>query len=88
MDRVRSEGVTLDLCPTANWKCKAVPRLEDHPLPRLLRSGVRCTLSTDSPTVAGVTLSGEFRLAHQTLGMTLEELHRCNAIAFESRFGD
>ena len=88
MDRVRSEGVTLDLCPTANWKCKAVPRLEDHPLPRLLRSGVRCTLSTDSPTVAGVTLSGEFRLAQQVLGMSPEELRRCNEMAFESRFGD
>src|SRR2546421_294734 len=35
--RVRSEGVTLDLCPTANWRCRAVARLEDHPLPRLVR---------------------------------------------------
>jgi adenosine deaminase len=88
VERVRSEGVTLDLCPTANWKCNAVARLEDHPLPRLVRSDVRCTISTDSPTVAGVTLSGEFRLAHRTLGMTLDELRRCNEIAFESRFGD
>jgi adenosine deaminase len=88
MDRVRSEGVTLELCPTANWMCKAVPRLQDHPLPRLLRSGVRCTLSSDSPTVAGVTLSGEFRLAQQVLGMSPEELRRCNEMAFESRFGD
>ena len=31
VERVRSEGVTLDLCPTANWKCNLVPRLEDHP---------------------------------------------------------
>lgn len=84
--RVRSEGVTLDLCPTANWKCNAVPRLEDHPLPRLVREGVRCTISTDSPTVAGVTLSGEFRLARHVLGMTLDELRRCNETAFESRF--
>jgi adenosine deaminase len=88
VERVRSEGVTLDLCPTANWKCNTVPRLEDHPLPRLLRSEVRCTISTDSRTVAGVTLSSEFRLAHKVLGMTLGELRRCNEIAFESRFGD
>jgi adenosine deaminase len=86
VQRVRSEGVTLDLCPTANWKCKAVSRLEDHPLPRLVREGVRCTISTDSPTVAGVTLSGEFRLAQQVLGMTMGELRHCNETAFESRF--
>src|SRR5439155_7069861 len=37
VERVRSEGVTLDVCPTANWRCRAVARLEDHPLPRLVR---------------------------------------------------
>src|SRR5207237_10432797 len=49
VDRVRSEGVTLDLCPTANWKCNLVPRHEDHPLPRRVRAGIRCRISTDSP---------------------------------------
>jgi adenosine deaminase len=88
VDRVRSEGVTLDLCPTANWKCNLVPRLEDHPLPRLVRSGVRCTISTDSRTVAQTTLSAEFGLAHRRLGMSLQELRRCNETAFEARFGD
>lgn len=87
VERLRREGVTLDLCPTANWKCRAVPRPEDHPLPRLVRAGVRCTLSTDSPTIAGTTLSQEFRVAHQVLGMTLDELERCNATAFDARFG-
>ncbi len=88
VERVRSEGVTLDLCPTANWKCNLVPRLEDHPLPGLVRAGVRCTISTDSPTVAQTSLSAEFELAHSTLGMSLEELRRCNETAFEARFGD
>ena len=86
--RVRSEGVTLDLCPSANWKCNLVARIEDHPLPELVRSGVRCTISTDSATVAGTTLSAEFELAHRRLRMSLDELHRCNETAFEARFGD
>jgi adenosine deaminase len=88
LDRVRSEGVTLDLCPTANWKCNLVPRLEDHPLPGLVRGGVRCTISTDSPTVARTTLSAEFELAHRRLGISLDELRLCNETAFEARFGD
>jgi adenosine deaminase len=88
VQRVRSEGVTLDLCPTANWKCNLVARLEDHPLPALVRAGVRCTISTDSATVAQTTLSAEFELAHRRLGMSLEELRRCNETAFEARFGD
>jgi adenosine deaminase len=84
--RIRREGVVLDMCPTANWKCKAVPSLREHPLPRLVREGVRCTISTDSRTVAGTTLTREFELMAEA-GMTDEELRRCNETAYAARFG-
>src|SRR6185312_12983034 len=86
VERIRSEGVPLDLCPSANWKTKAVPRLEDHPLPRLVRAGVRCTISTDSRTVASTTLTREFELM-AGIGMTEEELRRCNETAYAVKFG-
>jgi adenosine deaminase len=86
VERVRSEGVVLDLCPTANWKCKAVPSLAEHPLPRLVRAGARCTISTDSRCVADTTLSREFEIA-SSMGMSDEELRRCNATAYEAKFG-
>ena len=86
VERVRSEGVVLDFCPTANWKVKAVPSLAEHPLPRLVRAGVRCTISTDSRTVANTTLSHEFELA-SAMGMTDVELKRCNQVAYEAAFG-
>lgn len=86
VERVRREGVVLDLCPTANWRCKAVRRLEDHPLPRLVRAGVRCTISTDSRTVAATTLSDEYRVAHEVLGMNVDELRLLNATADDARF--
>lgn len=86
VERLRIEGVVLDLCPTANWKCKAVPTLAEHPLPRLVRAGVRCTISTDSRTVADTTLSQEFELA-ANMGLTNEELRRCNVTAYQARFG-
>jgi len=86
VERIRSEGIVLDLCPTANWKCKAVPSLDEHPLPNLVRAGVRCTISTDSRTVAGTTLTHEFELASE-MGMTDDELIRCNATAYAAKFG-
>jgi adenosine deaminase len=86
VERVRSEGVVLDLCPTANWKCKAVQTLAEHPLPRLVRAGVRCTISTDSRTVADTTLSHEFKLM-ELAGMTERELKACNDTAYSVRFG-
>lgn len=84
--RIRSEGVVLDLCPTANWKCKAVPALDRHPLPQLLREGVRCTVSTDSRTVADTTLSREYELCVSELGMTEAELAETDRIAREAAF--
>jgi adenosine deaminase len=86
VERIRGEGVVLDVCPTANWKCKAVRSMAEHPLPGLVRGGVRCTISTDSRTVAATTLSREFELMSR-IGMTDEELRRCNATAYEAKFG-
>jgi adenosine deaminase len=86
VERVRAEGIVLDMCPTANLKCKAVTSLADHPLPRLVRAGVRCTISTDSRTVADTTLSHEFELMSQA-GMSDDELHLCNRTAYQAKFG-
>lgn len=86
VERVRAEGVVLDMCPTANWKCKAVASLAEHPLPRLVRAGVRCTISTDSRTVADTTLTHELELM-SGIGMSDDELRRCNETAYASKFG-
>jgi adenosine deaminase len=86
VERIRAGGIVLDMCPTANWKCKAVQTLAEHPLPALVRAGVRCTISTDSRTVAGTTLSREYELMSEA-GMTDEELQRCNEAAYAARFG-
>ena len=87
VERIRDEGVVLDMCPTANWKCKAVQTLAEHPLPALVRSGVRCTISTDSRTVADTTLSHEYDLMSEA-GMTDQELRRCNETAYAAKFGE
>jgi adenosine deaminase len=86
VERIRDEGIVLDMCPTANWKCKAVQAIADHPLPGLVRGGVRCTISTDSRTVADTTLSHEFELM-AGIGMTDEELRQCNETAYKAKFG-
>ena len=86
VDRIRREGIVLDMCPTANRKCKAVRSMSEHPLPGLVRYGVKCTISTDSRTVAGTTLSNEFELMAQ-VGMSDDELRRCNETAYAAKFG-
>ena len=53
---------------------------------RLVRSGVRCTISTDSRTVGDTTLTHEYDVLSD-LGMTDEEMQRCNETAYAAKFG-
>jgi len=79
-------GITLDLCPTSNWQAGLVPRLADHPLPRLLRAGVPVTLSTDDRTVSDLTLTREYERALDPLGLSLPELWAMDRHAVEVAF--
>lgn len=86
MEELIARGVTLDLCPTSNVQAAIVPRLADHPLPYLARAGVPVTLSTDDRTVSGLTLTSEYRRAHEVLGLTAGELWRINLHALRVAF--
>jgi adenosine deaminase len=68
--------IALDICITSNRAL--VPDLGAHPLPALLRAGVRCALGTDDPGVIPCTLPGEWEQA-RNLGLTPAELDALHA---------
>jgi adenosine deaminase len=53
-------GIPLEMCPCSNVQTRAVASLSNHPIDRLLRSGVRVTVSTDARTVSDTTVTSEF----------------------------
>jgi adenosine deaminase len=61
--------VCLDVCPTSNVLLSIVPSMEQHPLPELLRAGVRCSLNSDDPLFFGSGLLAEYELCRSTLGL-------------------
>ncbi|GIH02360.1 putative adenosine/adenine deaminase [Rhizocola hellebori] len=65
--------VTLDVCLTSNDLLGVAP-LAQHPLPRLLEAGVGCSLGADDPTMFGVGLLDEYRLARTELGLSDHQL--------------
>jgi adenosine deaminase len=69
-------GIVCDVCPTSNLRTGAVSGAGAHPLLRMLRAGLRVTLSTDDPGLFGTTLAGEYRRA-ASWGATGAELARC-----------
>jgi len=71
---LRDRQVTLEVCPTSNLQTGAVPSLPAHPLKTLHEQGVRVTVNTDDPRISRITLTEEYQLAMNGLGVTLSEL--------------
>jgi adenosine deaminase len=53
-------GVTFDVCPISNVGLRVVPSIREHPLRRLMRAGIRCTVSTDDPLCFANSLNEEY----------------------------
>jgi adenosine deaminase len=70
IERLVTDGIVLDVCPTSNVMLKVVPGLDEHPLARLLDAGVRCTLNGDDPLLFGPGVLGEFEIARADLGLS------------------
>ncbi len=82
----RERGIVFEVCPTSNYQSGVIPELHVHPLPDMLRAGLRATINTDDPSVSGIDLSHEFDLAHRTLGLSPQTLWQCTATALEGAF--
>src|SRR4051794_25157709 len=88
VERVRTQQVALDMCPLSNVQTRATHSLATHPIDRLLRRGLRVTVSTDARTVSDTTVSQEFeRLAGQ-FNWNLDEFWACQQNAAEAAFID
>jgi aminodeoxyfutalosine deaminase len=58
-----ARGTVLDVCPLSNLRTGAVASLADHPLPRLVAAGVRCSISTDDPAMFDTDLGRDYEAA-------------------------
>jgi aminodeoxyfutalosine deaminase len=63
VDELAERGVVLDVTPVSNIRTGAVASLDEHPLPRLVEAGVRCSISTDDPAMFDTDLTREYAAA-------------------------
>jgi len=57
LDLLAERRIPVDICPSSNRALAA--DVQPHPLPRMLRAGVRCALGTDDPGVIPCDLETE-----------------------------
>jgi adenosine deaminase len=83
---VQERSVALEVCLTSNLHTGVVRHMSHHPLADLDEMGVRVTLNTDDPSISDSTLTDEYQVAMQTLGMTYGALRRLILNAASSAF--
>jgi adenosine deaminase len=81
----RERGVVFEVCLTSNAQTGVVGRLADHPLRRMLDSGLRVTLNSDDPSISDITLTDEYAAALD-LGLSLDDLKCCLLTAAAGAF--
>ncbi len=69
MKRLSEEGTALDVCLTSNHVLGVIKHLDEHPLPRLLKDGVPCSLGSDDPLLLETSLLTEYQIARSRLSL-------------------
>ena len=86
VELIKERNITLEVNPWSNYLTNSVRTIEAHPLKKLFDLGVRVTINSDDPEVLETNVNNEYRIAHEVLGMSMDEIAVCNRYAFESSF--
>jgi adenosine deaminase len=82
----REHGAVFEVCITSNFQSGVVNVLRKHPFPQMLSQGLSATLNTDDPSISQITLSYEYQLACEELGVPLSKLVGCNLASARAAF--
>lgn len=86
LDLLAERGICLEVCPTSNLHTSTFPDYASHPLPALLARGLKVTLNTDDPSISGIDLAHEYRIAVEELGLSEADVRRMQENALAAAF--
>ena len=82
----RERGTIFEVCVTSNYQSGVVPALGSHPLVSMFDQGLKVTVNTDDPSVSRITLSQEYHLACDDLGLPFDTLKSSILTAAQASF--
>jgi adenosine deaminase len=86
IELIKERGITLEVNPWSNYLTNSVRTIEEHPLKKLFDAGVKVTINSDDPEVLETNVNNEYYIAHDILGMSMEDIATCNRYAYEASF--
>ncbi len=82
----KERGTVFEVCITSNHQSGVTPKLKKHPLPQMIEAGLITTINTDDPSISRISLSGEFQLANEQLGLSMNTLKEQTLNAINAAF--
>jgi adenosine deaminase len=86
LNYLNDHRVPLEMCPSSNVQTRSVASYESHPLEFYFDYGLRVTINTDNRLVTDTTLTKELLLAHERMGLGLDDLCTVLVQGFKSAF--
>ena len=74
VDLARERDTTFEVCITSNFQSGVVTSVSEHPILPMLGENLNATIHTDDPSISQITLSDEYRLVCEQLGVSLGSL--------------
>lgn len=81
-----ANNIAFEVCLTSNLQTGAVGEMRHHPLAEMLDSGLIMTLNTDDPGVSNITLTDEYLIAVEQLGLGYDALRTMTLNAANAAF--
>lgn len=86
METLKQRDIPLEICLTSNVMTKATSSYKEHPVERLIDSGVSVTINTDNRTISKTTLTDEYNFLNRYYGFTTKDFNEMNKIAIKHAF--
>ena len=74
LDYLADYEIPLEMCPISNIRTGVVGSITEHPARRYFERGLVVTVNTDDPKMFGNSLAEEYRLLHEKLGFSRDEI--------------
>lgn len=84
--RLLSEGIHLEVCPSSNVRTSVFDTMQDHNIDRIYNKGISMSVNTDGRTLSDVTLTDEYESLHSFFDWGLQHFKKCNLEAVEHAF--
>lgn len=77
-------NITIDVCPTSNICLGVYNDISEHPLPELVKKGVKVTINSDDPPMFNTTLTNEYLTIVKAFNYTMNDLYNFNLNALNA----